>query len=87
MFFASFINQFGGLGDGMLSASELEDVMRACLKESGMHLPESDVKEMAFALIVDALEEGEEVSGEINIDQLKCVLEKHEGFLENLTIR
>ena len=74
-------------GNGSLQLNELEDVMRACLKESGMNLPESDVQELAFALIDDGLDDGDEISEEINIDQFKKVLEKHEGLLENLTIR
>ena len=74
-------------GDGMLQLDELEDVMRACLKESGMQLPETDVQELAFALIENALEDNEEVTDEIGIDQLKTVLLKHEGLLENLTMR
>ena len=46
---------------------------------------------MAFALLEDAtateLPNGEKiVSDEINIDQFKEVLTKHEGLLENLTI-
>ena len=31
-------------GNGTLQLNELEDVMRACMKESGMKLPESDVQ-------------------------------------------
>ena len=66
--------------DGLLSLDELEDVMRACLKESGMALPESDVKELAFALVQyahdhdpadldDSFDESDQAY--LNIDQFK----------------
>ena len=74
-------------GDGMLQLSELEGIMRACLIESGMKLPESDVQELAFALFKAALDEDEEITDEINIDQLKKAFLQHEGMLENLSIR
>ena len=52
---------------------------------------ETTPQELAFALLEDATgemsPEGElRVSDEINIDQFKQVLTKHEGLLENLTI-
>ena len=65
----------------MIQIDELEDVLRACLEESGMTLPESQVQELAFALFDDALDEDEEYTGEINIDQLSHVLCKHEGLV------
>ena len=74
-------------GDGMIQEDELEDVLRACLQESGMTLPDSDIQALAWALIDEALEEEDENSEEINIDQLRNVLVKHEGLVENLTIR
>ena len=68
--------------DGLLSLDELEDVMRACLKESGMALPESDVKELAFALVQyahdhdpadldDSFDESDHAYEALNIDQFK----------------
>ena len=68
--------------DGLLSLDELEDVMRACLKESGMALPESDVKELAFALVQyahdhdpadldDSFDESDQAYEALNIDQFK----------------
>ena len=56
-------------------------------QESGMSLPDSDVHALAFALIDDALDDGDEYTEEINIDQLRHVLEKHKGLVENLAIR
>ena len=52
-----------------------------------MSLPDSDVQALAFALIDDALDEDDEYTEEINIDQLRHVLVKHEGLVENLNIR
>ena len=59
------------------------------LQESGMSLPDSDVQALAWALIDEALDanEDDEYTDEINIDQLRNVLVKHEGLVENLTIR
>ena len=68
--------------DGLLSLDELEDVMRACLKESGMALPESDVKELAFALVQyahdhdpadldESFDELDHAYEALNIDQFK----------------
>ena len=54
-----------------------------------MTLPDSDVQALAWALIDEALDanEEDEYTDEINIDQLRNVLVKHEGLVENLTIR
>ena len=44
------------------------------------------IQALALALYEDAL--GDDVdTGEINIDQLRNALEKHDGLLENLTMR
>jgi len=78
-----------------LSLGELEDVMRECLKASGMSLPESEVKELALVLLEeswncsdideddDAIETDLE---EINIDQFRSVLMKHGELLNNLKL-
>ena len=52
-----------------------------------MSLPESDIQALAWALIDEALEEGDQYADGINIDQLKNVLEKHEELVKNLTSR
>ena len=54
-----------------------------------MTLPDSDVQALAWGLIDEALDanEEDEYTDEINIDQLRNVLVKHEGLVENLTIR
>ena len=41
-------------GDGRLQRGEMEAVMRACVHESGMELPESDVVALADALYEEA---------------------------------
>lgn len=50
-------------------------------------MPESDIQALPFGLIDDALDENDEYTDEINIDQLRNVLHKHDGLVENLTIR
>ena len=52
-----------------------------------MSLPDGDVQALAWALIDEAMEEDDDYIEEINIDQLRNVLVKHEGLVENLTIR
>ena len=52
-----------------------------------MTLPDSDVQSLAWALIDEAIDDEEDYADEINIDQLRNVLVKHEGLVENLTIR
>ena len=57
-----------------------------------MTLPDSDVQSLAWALIDEAIEgddnfNEDDDTDEINIDQLRNVLLKHEGLVENLTIR
>ncbi len=46
------------IGDGRLQRREIECVMRACVQESGMELPESDVVALADALYVEAANVG-----------------------------
>ena len=51
------ILKFQNSGDGTLQLEELVTVLSECLKESGLKLPESDVREMADALYEEALGE------------------------------
>jgi len=60
--------------------------MRACIQESGMLLPETDVQDLAAALYEDAL--GKMIdSGGINVDQLRNTFAKHPGLIDNMSVR
>jgi len=41
-------------GDGRLSESELEQVMKECLDENGIELPESDLHALVGAIVEEA---------------------------------
>jgi NADPH oxidase 5 len=58
--------------------------MRACMEENGMKFSEDQVEDLTMALFEDA---DVEVRGAITFEALKAQLEKHDGLLENLTIR
>lgn len=58
--------------------------MRACMEENGMQFSEEQIKELTIALFEDADQANR---GAITYEALKNQLEKHEGLLENLTIR
>ena len=65
--------------------------MKACMEENGMNFDEKEVEGQAQALYEDAAglaagEEAENCPG-ITVDDLKAELAKHEGLLENLSIR
>jgi NADPH oxidase 5 len=71
-------------GDGLIQHKELQHVMRACMEENGMKFSEDQVEDLTMALFEDA---DVEVRGAITFEALKAQLEKHDGLLENLTIR
>lgn len=58
--------------------------MRACMEENGMRFSEEQVEDLTIALFEDA---DSESTGAITYDALKYQLEKHDGLLENLSIR
>lgn len=71
-------------GDGLIQLRELEHVMRACLEENGIRFSEEQIEELTMALFDDADQSNR---GAITFEALKKQLEKHEGLLENLSIR
>lgn len=71
-------------GDGLIQHKELQHVMRACMEENGMKFSEDQVEDLTMALFEDA---DVEIRGAITFEALKAQLEKHDGLLENLTIR
>lgn len=71
-------------GDGLIQLRELEHVMRACMEENGIQFNEEQIEELTMALFDDADQANR---GAITFEALKKQLEKHEGLLENLSIR
>ena len=68
----------------MIQEAELQHVMRACMDENGMSFDEESVEELTGALYQDAT--ANDTPG-ITFSSLKSQISKHEGLLENLTIR
>ena len=68
----------------MIQEAELQHVMRACMDENGMSFDEESVEELTGALYLDAT--ANQQPG-IPFSSLKSQISKHEGLLENLTIR
>lgn len=58
--------------------------MRACMEENGIQFNEEQIEELTVALFDDADRANR---GAITFEALKKQLEKHEGLLENLSIR
>ena len=52
-----------------------------------MTLPEGDIEELAWALLDEAVDEEHEFTDEINIDQLRAILDKQEVLVDSLTTR
>ncbi|XP_014613569.1 PREDICTED: NADPH oxidase 5 [Polistes canadensis] len=69
--------------DGFIQYRELEHVMRACMEENGMKFSDEQIEELTIALFEDADTCNR---GAITLEGLKKQLEKHDGFLENLSI-
>ncbi len=67
--------------------------MSECLRESGINLPESDIRDLSQAIIdegkgdpgEDGLDDEGLPDNVINIDQLKRAFSKHPEMLENFT--
>ena len=79
------------LDDGLIQQSDLREVMKACMEENGMRFDDKEIESLAQALYEDAAglaagEEPENCSG-ITVDDLKAELAKHQGLLENLSIK
>ena len=77
--------------DGLIQQSDLREVMKACMEENGMRFDDKEIEGLAQALYEDAAglaagEEPENCPG-ITVDDLKAELAKHDGLLENLSIK
>ncbi len=79
--------------DGLIQQSDLREVMKACMEENGMRFDEKEIEDLAQALYEDAagLAAGEQDANSetrgITVEDLKAELEKHDGLLENLSIK
>jgi NADPH oxidase 5 len=71
-------------GDGLIRVGELKSVLRACMEENGMKFSEEHLDDLTGALYEDANPEG---TDGISFEQLKAQLEKHNGLLENMSIK
>ena len=71
-------------GDGLIRVGELKSVLRACMEENGMKFSEDHLDDLTRALYEDANPEG---SDGISFEQLKAQLEKHNGLLENMSLK
>ena len=52
-----------------------------------MTLPGGDIEELAWALLDEAVDEEHQYAEEINIDQLRAILDKNQVLVDSLTTR
>ena len=52
-----------------------------------MTLPGGDIEELAWALLDEAVDEEHQYATEINIDQLRAILDKNQVLVDSLTTR
>ena len=82
---------FSIIDDGLIQQSDLREVIKACMEENGMRFDEKEVEDLAQALYEDAagLAAGESADNSkgITVEDLKAELSKHDGLLENLSIK
>jgi len=71
-------------GNGSIDAAELRLVLRWCLRESAIALPEERLRDLALALFEAA---DKDRSGSVTFEELREVLEGFPEVMENLTIR
>ena len=70
--------------------SELREVIKACMKENGMKFDDRTIGNLVNALYRDAIcssEDSCEMPRGITINDLKTQMAKHDGLLENLSLR
>ncbi|KAM5178454.1 NADPH oxidase 5 isoform 1-T1 [Callospermophilus lateralis] len=72
-----------GTGSGSIDPDELRTVLRSCLRESAISLPEEKLDQLTLALFQSADKDG---SGAITFDELRDELQQFPGVMENLTI-
>nr|XP_027781947.2 NADPH oxidase 5 isoform X1 [Marmota flaviventris] len=72
-----------GTGSGSIDPDELRTVLRSCLRESAISLPEEKLDQLTLALFQSA---DKDCSGAITFDELRDELQQFPGVMENLTI-
>ncbi|KAG9280797.1 NADPH oxidase 5 [Astyanax mexicanus] len=70
-------------GSGSIDPDELRTVLKSCLKESAISLPEEKLDDLTLALFESADKDN---SGSITFEELKAELETFPEVMENLTI-
>lgn len=71
-------------GSGSIDPDELRTVLKSCLRESAISLPEEKLDDLTLALFESADKDN---SGAITFEELKAELETFPEVMENLTIR
>lgn len=71
-------------GSGSIDPDELRTVLKSCLRESAISLPEEKLDDLTLALFESADKDN---SGSITFEELKAELENFPEVMENLTIR
>lgn len=71
-------------GSGSIDPDELRIVLKSCLRESAISLPEEKLDDLTLALFESA---DKDKSGAITFEELKAELESFPEVMENLTIR
>ncbi|KAJ8417185.1 hypothetical protein AAFF_G00284120 [Aldrovandia affinis] len=70
-------------GSGSIDPDELRTVLKSCLRESAISLPEEKLDDLTLALFESADKDN---SGSITFEELKAELESFPEVMENLTI-
>ncbi|XP_029010740.1 NADPH oxidase 5 isoform X2 [Betta splendens] len=70
-------------GSGSIDPDELRTVLKSCLRESAISLPEEKLDDLTLALFESA---DKDKSGSITFEELKAELETFPEVMENLTI-
>ncbi|XP_057579295.1 NADPH oxidase 5 [Hippopotamus amphibius kiboko] len=70
-------------GSGSIDVDELRIVLRSCLRESAISLPEEKLDQLTLALFESA---DKDCSGAITFEELQDELQRLPGVMENLTI-
>uniref|UniRef100_A0A4W6FYZ2 NADPH oxidase 5 n=1 Tax=Lates calcarifer TaxID=8187 RepID=A0A4W6FYZ2_LATCA len=73
----------GSAGSGSIDPDELRTVLKSCLRESAISLPEEKLDDLTLALFESADKDN---SGAITFEELKAELETFPEVMENLTI-
>ena len=70
-------------GDGVLEESNFREVIKACMKENGMNFDEGEISNLANALFMDGVKDGNE---SMTLDDFKEQLLRHDGLIQGMGI-